>query len=165
MKKTLTILILLLTIFVSNVGGVLQFSEAEMQEMVQDMMAKLRVEDIRASEFSPQLLLEYMELRGIKHPEVVYKQAVLETGWFKHIRCTEYNNYFGMKKAKVREHCQLGVWKKHATYEHWTLSVDDYKYWQEYWEGEGYSQRNYYSFLSEVGYATAKNYTRTLKQI
>ena len=70
-----------------------------------------------------------------------------------------------MKEAKVREHCQSGVWKNHATYEHWTLSVDDYKLWQEYWESEDMDMTDYYTFLREVGYATARNYTRTLRKI
>ena len=165
MKKTIITLLLFLTVFISNLGGVHLFSEAEKEHMVRGMEQKIRIDDIRGSEFSPQLLLEYLSLTGVLNPEVAYSQAVLETGWFKHIRATDYNNYFGMKEAKTRDHTQLGVWKNHATYEHWTLSADDYKLWQEYWCGEGFDQTDYLQFLNNVGYATAINYTKVLRKI
>ena len=163
--KHILIIFLLSAITLSNLGGGHETSREELEAMVEDMIRQSRAEYIRSQDFTPELFKKYLELVGLRHPEVVYKQAVLETGWFTHIRCTQYNNYFGMKKARVREHCQLGVWKKHATYEHWTLSIDDYKLWQDYWEGEQYDQINYYSFLSNVGYATARNYTKILKRI
>ncbi len=164
MKKIITLL-LLFTITLANLGGGYELTEREKRVQRQALIHWSRVENIRQSEFTPELLQEYLQLSGLRSPEVVYQQAVLETGWFTHIRCTEYNNYFGMKEAKVREHCQSGVWKKHAIYRHWTFSVDDYKLWQEYWEDEAYDQTNYYSFLGNVGYAVAKDYVRTLKQI
>lgn len=164
MKKYI-IFLLLSTITLSNLGGEHYLSPKEKRDITQALIRQSRAEYIRSQDFSQQLFREYLELIGLKHPEVVYQQAVLETGWFTHQRCTIYNNYFGMKKARVREHCQAGVWKKHATYRHWTLSVDDYKLWQDYWEGEAYDQTNYYSFLSNVGYATAANYVRILKRI
>jgi len=163
--KHILIIFLLTAITLSNLGGEYIYSPGEKEAMVGEYLRQSRAEYIRSQDFSPQLMVEYMELIGLCHADVVYRQAVLETGWFTHPRCTVYNNYFGMRRARVRKHCQAGVWKGHATYEHWTLSVDDYKLWQEYWEGEDMDMTDYYAFLREVGYATARNYTRTLRKI
>ena len=119
---------------------------------------------IDTSDFSPELFFEALYVY-VDNPEIVYRQAVLETGWFTHPRFTVYNNSIGMKPAKSREHLQSGVWKGHATYTHWSNSIKDYALWQEYWKSKGYNMGDYYGFLRDLPYATADRYIETLKLI
>ena len=63
---------------------------------------------LRNSEFTPAGLMEYLELRGVENHLIVYKQAVLETGWFKSGSFTEFYNLFGMKVPRIRENLVRG---------------------------------------------------------
>lgn len=96
-------------------------------------------------------LLEALKYYDVHHPEIVYAQAVLETGWFKSKGCTRDNNLFGLRHRK-------GYYK----YNHWSESVLAYKekIQSRYKEGE-----DYYSFLSRIHYAESPEYNKVLKQI
>lgn len=74
----------------------------------------------------------------IAHPQIVMRQALLETGNLKHGFLMSRNNLFGFR------------YKSYLTFESWRESVAYYKQWQDkrYNEGE-----NYYSFLVRIGYA------------
>lgn len=157
--------IVLSMVILLNLGSEYVLPREDTDRFVRELMIQTRIVEIRSMEFSPDLFYEYMNLIGIKFPEVVYCQALLETGWFTHIRCTKYNNYIGMKKARYRERCQDGEWLNHAIYNHWTRSLDDYKLWQDYWIQLGFQLGNYYSFLNDVKYAEAKKYTNILRKI
>ena len=138
-------------------------------EKVEVLLANRAVQEeiksIESSEFSSTLLVKYLNLLNVDNSDILIRQVILETGWFKHIRCTKYNNYFGMREAKVRNHTQSGVWRGHATYEHWTMSIKDYILWQQYYKNKGHDTTNYYQFLDNIGYETASNYINTLKRI
>lgn len=89
----------------------------------------------------------------IKHPEIVYAQALLETGYFKSKGCIRDHNLFGLYNSKKRQYHKFS---------HWTESVKAYKEWVQY----KYKPPNdYYEFLSSLPYATDKNYIKILKQI
>ena len=158
----MTLLILFATLFI-NLGEASHISREQSDAMNREFMIQLRTQEIRASEFTPELLWEYLRTAGIQHKDIVYRQAVLETGWFRSGSFTEYNNLFGMKVPKMRTNKVGGEGYGHASYSHWTESVDDYKLWQDY--RQVHPNIDYYGFLDRVGYATAKNYIRTLKQI
>lgn len=98
-----------------------------------------RIDSIRNSEFSEQLLKEYIGLVYPSSSEVVLRQFILETGWFTHKRFVVYNNIAGMKLAKIRKTTAIGEYKKHAKYTHWTASVDDYFLMVAYYKNKGYS--------------------------
>lgn len=88
----------------------------------------------------------------IKHPEIVYAQALLETGYFKSKGCIRDHNLFGLYNSKKRQYHKFS---------HWTESVKAYKEWVQY----KYKPPNdYYEFLSSLPYATDKNYIKILKQ-
>lgn len=89
----------------------------------------------------------------IKNLEIVYAQAILETGNFTSNLCIKHNNLFGLYDSKNHTYFK---------YNHWVESVKDYKnkIQNRYKEGE-----NYYHFLKRIKYATATNYISTLKQI
>ena len=106
--------------------------------------------------------LYYME---VKHPEIVLKQALLESGHFTSALYRTNNNLFGMKRARQRETTATGQKRGYATYTHWSLSLKDYRLMQMYYEKKGQSMRDYYAFLLTIGYAQDKKYIEKLKSI
>ena len=103
----------------------------------------------------------WIDTLGVDHPEIVKQQVMLETGALTSTICHENNNLFGMKEPRVRETTALGTKRGHAYYGNYIDSIKDYKLWQEY----SYDGGNYYSFLSNVGYAEATHYISALKNI
>ena len=92
-------------------------------------------------QFSPDALRAYIYQLGIKHPDVVYAQAILETGNFSSRIFKENNNLFGMKYvdtvwckrlgARYRPTVATGEQHEHAVYKDWRKSVEDYLLWQQ----------------------------------
>jgi len=106
--------------------------------------------------------IEYwIDTLDIDHPEIVMQQIMLETGLLESDICRENHNLFGMKEPRVRETTALGTKRGHAYYSNYIDSIKDYKLWQD----NMYEGGNYYSFLSNVGYAEATYYILALKQI
>ena len=98
-------------------------------------------------------LEEALSYYGLEHKDIVYAQAVLETGHFKSKVCLKYNNLFGLYNSKEKRYCKFN---------HWTESVVAYKEWiQKTYQ----PPNNYYAFLEEISYAEGKSYTRLLKEI
>ena len=98
-------------------------------------------------------LEEALSYYGLKHKDIVYAQAVLETGHFKSKVCLKYNNLFGLYNSKEKRYCK---------FKHWTESVVAYKEWiQKKYQ----PPNNYYAFLEEMNYASDKEYISTLKSI
>ncbi len=89
----------------------------------------------------------------VKHPNIVYAQAILETGHFQSAICVEHNNLFGLYNSKN---------KRYYSFEHWTESVVAYKEWIQ----RRYKPPNdYYRFLERIHYADDSLYIQKLKQI
>lgn len=87
----------------------------------------------------------------VKHPNIVLRQAILETGWFSCTECSlKKNNLFGFRYKK-----------KYLSFNTIEESVAYYKEWQE----KHYSGGNYYDFLKDVGYATNPSYVKLLKSV
>lgn len=96
-------------------------------------------------------LLEALIYYEVKFPEIVYAQAVLETGNFTSNGCKNKNNLFGlMKNNRLR------------VFNHWSESVIFYK---NRVQNRYKSNETYYQFLNRIGYATNKEYVTKLKQI
>lgn len=91
--------------------------------------------------------------RNVQHWDIVYKQAILETGWFKSKVFKENNNLFGF-------------WYKgkYLKFDSWQQSVQYYKEWQ-YRKYVKRGLNNYYKFLKELPYAEDPNYIVKLKNI
>lgn len=96
---------------------------------------------------------EALEFYSIQHPDIVYAQAILETGNFKSAGCLKHNNLFGLYNSKA---------KRYYRFNHWTESVIAYKEWiqKRYKPPE-----NYYRFLSRIHYAEDPTYISKLKQV
>ena len=98
-------------------------------------------------------LKEALDYYGIEHKDIVYAQAVLETGHFKSKLCTVDNNLFGLyNSTKGRYH----------KFNHWHESVKAYKDWIQCRYD---STENYYNFLDRIMYAKNPDYIKTLKNL
>ena len=98
-------------------------------------------------------LEEALSYYGLEHKDIVYAQAVLETGHFKSKVCLNYNNLFGLYDSKNKDYYKFN---------HWTESVVAYKEWiQKKYQ----PPNNYYVFLEEINYASDKEYISILKSI
>ena len=94
----------------------------------------------------------YIKCSGILYPEIVLRQAVWETGWFKSKHSLQKNNLFGFRYSK-----------KYMSFENWKACVDYYKSWQlrKYTNPE----EDYYKFLIRIKYATSQKYISSLKSL
>ena len=97
--------------------------------------------------------MEALEYYGAKHPQIVYAQAILETGHFKSNVCLNYNNLFGLYDSKNKDYYKFN---------HWAESIVAYKEWiQKKYQPPD----NYYAFLEEINYANDAKYISILKSI
>lgn len=102
---------------------------------------------------------EFVTKQGLLCPEIVTKQALLETGHFTSYNCRERNNLFGMRhSSQINGDNPMGYF----VYDNWMESIEHYK--------RSISVRHrigetYYEFLERIGYAEAGNYIELLKQI
>lgn len=78
------------------------------------------------NEFTPERLKAYIKELNIKYPDVVYAQAVIESGNFTSQVFYENFNIFGMRCAKQRPTTCKDENLGFAVYEDWRASVLDY---------------------------------------
>jgi uncharacterized FlgJ-related protein len=113
-----------------------------------------------------ELLWSELIANGIKYPEVVFAQAVLESGHFKSTVFKSNNNLFGMKYPKVRETLATGSNRGYATFYSWKDSVKDYKMWQDrFIQKRSISNRNEYLIYLDKIYCQTTGYSTLLKRI
>lgn len=98
-------------------------------------------------------LMDELIAQDVKFPYIVLAQAILETGHFKSHACLQLNNLFGLKQSN-------GVY---MSFGHWTESVAAYKKYIQKWEED--APDDYYQYLSDMGYATDKDYISKVKQL
>ena len=100
---------------------------------------------------TPENVFKELVAHGVKEPEIVVKQTILETGWYKCKYCSlSKNNIFGFRKNK-----------KYLEFDNWVEGVAYYKTWQDKY----YKGGNYYTFLKNIGYATSQEYMSKLKSV
>jgi len=94
----------------------------------------------------------------IQHKDIVLKQSILETGWFKSYNCRINHNLFGFRhKSKVTPKNKMGYF----IFDDWRESV---RYYEE-WQNKYYKGGDYFTFLRNIGYATDPEYVKKLKGI
>lgn len=106
-------------------------------------------------------ILEALKYYRVKYPDIVYAQAILETGNFRSKVCKDYNNLFGLYNSSKKDYYRFN---------HWTESIEGYiKYIQERYKPpneESDNELNYYKFLEKIGYAeNSILYTSKIKEI
>lgn len=151
MKYLILIALIIASIFI--VADVRSLSYNEVSDIVSDY------QDVELTHTSLAILLRRAQ---VQHPEVAFRQAILESGNLQSGLTRRGNNIFGMKKPRRRETYALKrtLYGGYATYAHWSYSVLDYKLWQ----GERPIE-NYYRHLSKRGYSTNGRYVLSLKKI
>ena len=83
---------------------------------------------------------------NIKHPDVVFKQARIESGNFTSRIFRSNNNMFGFKQAYKRPNTQVGVDRGYAKYDSWKECVIDYALYQTY-SAKNLNEEDYIKFL------------------
>lgn len=122
------------------------------------IFVKLEQPEFLLSEDPESDLKKVLEYYGVLHPEIVYTQAILETGHFRSKVFKEYNNLFGLYDSRKHDYFR---------FKHWTESVAGYKYLVQfkYKPPDNATNEDYYKFLIELGYAEDPSYVSKLKQI
>lgn len=117
--------------------------------------------DFDMSEYvlNPENVYREIMRNDIKFSDIVLRQSLLETGWYKSYNCTERNNLFGMTGGTKTPDNKHG----YKIYKNWTQSVSRYKVWQA--ERLTPDVSNYYQFLRDWRYAESEDYERKLKGI
>jgi hypothetical protein len=99
-------------------------------------------------------LMEALIYYELDFPEIVYSQAILETGHFKSRICKEYNNLFGLYNSTLNDYYK---------FDNWWESVIGYK---ELVQKKYYrSEESYYYFLKNLPYAEDPKYINKIKKI
>ena len=109
-------------------------------------------------------VLNYMDSLGIQYPEIVWAQAVWETGHFRSKLYVYNNNLFGMRVARSRKHTAIGKRFGYARYLSWQESVLDYKYFQQLFIGKIKSEKDYFRYLDKY-YSAGRHYSKLIKKI
>lgn len=96
-------------------------------------------------------MLEVCNIIGIKYPEIVVTQAILESNYFKSNLFINNNNPLGLYNSSRHQYYYFN---------HWTHALFAYQLWIEsrYRDGE-----DYYDFLDRIRYAEDSTYTDKLK--
>lgn len=103
----------------------------------------------------------YIQELNIKHPDVVFRQARIESGNFTSRVFKDNNNMFGFKQAYKRPNTQIGVNRGYAVYANWQECVIDYALYQTY-SAKNLSKEDYINFLGKY-YAEDPEYTKKIE--
>lgn len=114
---------------------------------------KLVQPEFLLSENPEEDLIAVMGYYEVKHPEIVYAQAILETGHFRSKVYRECNNLFGLYNSRT---------KSYYKFDHWSESVVAYL---DFIQDKYKPPNDYYKFLSDIGYAEDPEYINKLKRI
>jgi len=130
------------------------------------LIPKLISEESPKQEIGYESLYEEIVNQGIEYPEIVWAQAVLESGNFKSDVFRGNNNLFGMKLPSRRSTVACGSKNGYATYNDWQESIRDYKLYQEYYfKDRKISKASYYSHLNRVYCEIGSQYSERVKEI
>lgn len=115
-----------------------------------------------AKTFTKEKFIRYLKDIRIKFPEVVYAQAVQETGFKSNVFKTKCN-LFGMKVAGVRIGIGKGKLGELAEYNTWQESVLDYAFWQMSKQKKVNTVEDYLKLLKP--YAKDQGYINKIRRI
>ena len=114
--------------------------------------------------FSEESFIDYLREINIRYPEVVYAQAVLETGYFKSKVFKKNNNLFGMKLASRRPRMSFKLQHNHAEYRNWKESVIDYAFYQSHFLSDIKTKAEYIETVGRI-YAEDPRYRKKIQII
>jgi len=101
-------------------------------------------------------VLKELKKQNVLHPEIVLAQSILETGWYKCKGCSrDKNNLFGLWNHRKKEYYYYKTWQE---------SIGGYLRGVQYKYDEN-KYKDYYEFLTRIGYASDINYIKKIKAI
>ena len=105
---------------------------------------------------TPQEVYKELVKKKVKCPEIVLAQSILETGWYKCTNCSrDVNNIFGLWNSRKKEYFPYNSWEE---------SIGGYlRGIQRKYNSNDY--KDYYEFLTKLGYASDPKYIDKLKII
>lgn len=107
---------------------------------------------------------QYIKKLGIKHPDVIFSQAKLESNNFQSDLFIKHNNMFGMKKAYNRPSTNISDDKNYAQYDNWQDSVLDYALFQASLKKKQFdSDEEYAKYISSFYAEDEQYYNKLLK--
>lgn len=135
-------------------------------EMKKDPAIKLQKNQEEEIEISHENLYSTIVKSRIKFPEIVFVQAIIESGNFKSRLFKKHNNLFGMRFPRVRKTTATGENKRgYARYKDWDDSVLDYYFWQNFFlRKKDVSNKNEYLDLLDDIYAEDEAYVSVIKK-
>lgn len=113
--------------------------------------------------FSENALKTLIKKLKIRHSDIVFIQATIESGHFNSPVFHENNNLFGMRLPGGRVTTATGENLKHAVYDTWQESVIDYAIWQSTFL-KNKSRKEYLNYL-HANYAENKNYVSLINKM
>jgi hypothetical protein len=150
-KILIPLLLLLALLFFIPKGGNIKKDSLAINELTLGQDCFIFPEDEVRPDLTPKNVWNEIIRLEIKEPEIVMKQAITETGWFKCRHCSlDSNNIFGFR-----------IKKRYLKFDHWTGSVAYYKRWQD----RHYKGGDYYKFLERKGYSHSPTYTNYLRTV
>lgn len=169
--KSITIISLILALFVVlfRVAYKTGFDVGKKAEIMEKDVVIL-YQKAENSYFSRRNFYEYLKTINIKFPELVFAQAMKESG-FKSPLWKNNNNPFGMKEASKRPNMQNGTQDGYAYYNTWKDAIIDYALYQSYVGLSKLKTENeYLDYLKAMNYYDTnhpnnENYLKDLKYI
>lgn len=113
-------------------------------------------------EVNDTILYDFLKENGAWYPDILLKQAKIESGNYTSAIYKANNNLYGMKKVYKRPTTQSGENKSYGVYKNWCLSVLDRLLWDIFiFNNEKPSREEY---LKTMGiYAEDPNYSKKLQ--
>lgn len=103
--------------------------------------------------------------QGLEFPDIVFAQAVLESGGFTSRVSKENNNIFGMRRPTKRPTTSVGASHGYSVYESWRESIEDYRLFQEMlFSKHKFTRSSYLEYLDKY-YSTTKGYKNRVLRI
>ena len=121
-------------------------------------------ENQKENEFSPEKLKAYILQLNIRFPNIVYAQAVLESGNFQSDIFRTNNNLMGMRRATTRPTTNKGEQFDFAVYDNWRSSVEDYAMFAASYLNNIKTEDEYFAYL-KANYCTDSGYVDRIKVI
>lgn len=150
---------LILTIVFSKKYAVEEYLEK--QKVVIEINDSTIISNAKKEVLFEDSVYEYIKSLNIKHPEVVFKQAKIESGNFKSTVFRENNNMFGMRVPNKRSNTVIGENRGYSIYNSWQESIIDYALYQTY-TAKGMSKEQYIRHLN-ANYAEDPNYDKKVQ--
>lgn len=101
----------------------------------------------------------------IEFPDIVFAQAMLESGNLTSKICKENNNLFGMKVPYKRHTLAIGQKYGYAKFKYWQESIGDYYLYQQMlFSKRNYTRKEYLAHINKT-YSETQGYINRLNKL